>query len=147
MGITAKLQDEESTDGNLLKGNLRGQGGFWLNWLDRILTEGRSGWADTKGKRWGIWSDIESDQISRTLAGLLKLDFKRKAVEDQIWGLVRKRAQRSMAKVWNKRDFVKWLSERWWKIRTVMLDSMSSGCKSQLLFVKYMREDLLNNVY
>lgn len=35
----------------LLRGNIRGEGGFWL---DRMLAEGKPEWPDAKGEGWRI---------------------------------------------------------------------------------------------
>lgn len=51
-------------DGKLPGGSLRGEGEYWLIWVDRTLAEGMPGWWDTKGGEWGIWSEVEGDQIS-----------------------------------------------------------------------------------
>ena len=60
-GFIAKGQGEGLVDGKLLKGEMKGKGGVWLNWPDRILAEDRPGWPDTKGR------NEEFDWISRMI--------------------------------------------------------------------------------
>lgn len=59
-GLRAKTQGGQSVDGKLLRGNVRGQGGFWLQLLDRTLAEG---WPGSSDITWGLVREEEFDQI------------------------------------------------------------------------------------
>lgn len=44
--------------GNLLRGSIRGEEGFWVNRSNRIRVEGRLGWLDNIRVWWGIRNSI-----------------------------------------------------------------------------------------
>lgn len=53
-----------SMDEKLLKGNIKGKGGFWLNWPNRIFAEDKPEWSDVI---WGMVEDEEPDQICKVV--------------------------------------------------------------------------------
>lgn len=49
--------------GGKVRGNIRGQGGFWLNGSNRILAQSRP--SDPTGyHRWGVGQDTENPESS-----------------------------------------------------------------------------------
>lgn len=55
--LIAKEKGRGSVDGELVRGNIRAKGSFWLNPPNKMLAESRPGWSDTT---WGGWGRMRN---------------------------------------------------------------------------------------
>lgn len=92
----------------LLRGKIKGEGGFWLNQPNKILAKGRLGDQTTHGACWRTSNPIRYQAWGFWLDGLSRILAKSGQCRDQQkfkhWDVIEKRVQRNLSKVGSKKD-------------------------------------------